>query len=130
MNIREFGLPNRLFRHHGGGIEHLTTVPATINEMLMQSYEGVIRLYPCWVRSMNASFENLRADGAFLVSSSLENGQVTSLKIKSLKGRMCSVECENIAEIRRESDGAKIPCKKVGSTVTFETQADETYILI
>ncbi len=130
MNIREFGLPNRLFRHHGGGIEHLTTVPATINEMLMQSHEGIIRLFPCWSRNMSASFENLRADGAFLVSSALENGKITSLKIKSLKGRLCKVECGGIKSIVRESDNAAVPFEKTGDTVTFETQADETYILI
>ena len=99
MNIKEFGLPNRLFRHHGGGIEHLTTVPATINEMLMQSHEGVIRVFPCWDKKMSASFENLRADGAFLVSSELKNGLITSLKIKSLKGRTCFVECSDIINV-------------------------------
>ena len=130
MNIREFGLPNRLFRHHGGGIEHLTTVPATVNEMLMQSCEGVIRLFPCWDKKMNASFENLRADGAFLVSAELKNEKIESLKIKSLRGRECRVECAGIGDIVRVSDNAKIPCKKHGDTVTFETQPDETYILI
>ncbi len=130
MNIREFGLPNRLFRHHGGGIEHLTTVPATINEMLMQSYEGVIRLFPCWDRKMAASFENLRADGAFLVSSALENGEIASLKIKSLKGRVCNVECADIKCVIAESDKKEVPFRKENGTVSFETRADETYILI
>ena len=130
MNIKEFGLPNRLFRHHGGGVEHLTTVPATVNEMLMQSHEGVIRIFPCWDKKMNASFENLRADGAYLVSAELKNEQVASLKIQSLRGRNCSVECAGIGEVIRESDNALIPCKIEGNTVTFETQLGETYILI
>ena len=130
QNIKEFGLPNRLFRHHGGGIEHLTTIPATINEMLMQSYEGVIRIFPCWNKKSNASFENLRADGAFLVSAELKSEKVASLKIKSLKGRVCSVECDGIKAVVRESDKKEIPFKRNGSTVSFETQADELYILI
>ena len=130
MNIREFGLSNRLFRHHGGGIEHLTTVPATINEMLMQSYEGIIRLFPCWDKNMSASFENLRADGAFLVSSALENGEIASLKIKSLKGRICNVECSDIQCVISESDKKEVEHKKENGTVSFETRADETYILI
>ncbi len=130
MNIKEFGLPNRLFRHHGGGIEHLTMVPATVNEMLMQSYEGIIRLFPCWDKRMNAAFENLRADGAFLVSSELKNERIDSLKIKSLKGRICNVESSDINCVVRESDKAKIPFKKENNTVTFETQENETYILI
>ena len=130
MNIREFGLPNRLFRHHGGGIEHLTTVPATVNEMLMQSHEGVIRLFPCWDKNMSASFENLRADGAFLVSSGLENKKISSLKIKSLRGRMCTVECAGIKRVIRESDKKEISVRRDGNTVSFETQADEVYVLI
>lgn len=130
MNIKEFALPNKLFRHHGGGIEHLTTIPATVNEMLMQSHEGVIRLFPCWNGKMSASFENLRADGAFLVSSELKNGKISSLKIKSLKGRVCNVECADIGKVVRESDNKEIPCRKENKTVSFETQANEVYILI
>ncbi len=130
QNIKEFGLPNRLFRHHGGGIEHLTMVPATVNEMLMQSYEGVIRLFPCWNKKSAASFENLRADGAFLVSAENKDGKITSLKIKSLKGRMCNVECADIKCVVRESDKKEIPSVRKGNVVSFETQADAIYILI
>ncbi len=129
QNIKEFALPNGLFRHYGGGIEHLTTIPATINEMLMQSHEGVIRLFPCWDKS-DASFENLRADGAFLVSAELKNEEITSLKIKSLKGRKCTVQCPHIKSVIRKSDNSEIPYNKTGDTVSFETQKDTEYILI
>ena len=130
MNIKEFGLPNRLFRHHGGGIEHLTTVPITVNEMLMQSFEGVIRLFPCWDKKMSASFENLRADGAFLVSAELKNEKIKSLKIRSLRGRQCNVDCSEIKSVVRETDKKEIPFRRNGSTVSFETEKDSTYILI
>ncbi len=130
QNIKEFGLPNGLFRHHGGGIEHLTTVPATINEMLMQSYEGVIRLFPCWNKKSNASFENLRADGAFLVSAQLKDEKVISLKVTSLQGRKCTVECDGIKSVVRESDNKEIGFKADGKTVAFDTTENETYILI
>lgn len=130
MNIREFAMPNRLFRHHGGGIEHLTTVPATVNEMLMQSHDGVIRLFPCWNKKSPASFENLRADGAFLVSAELKNEQIASFRIKSLKGRLCTVDCPGIKTVIRELDKTAIPFTKSGSTVSFETKADEEYVLI
>ena len=129
QNVKEFALPNRLFRHHGGGIEHLTTIPATINEMLMQSYEGIIRLFPCWDKT-DAAFENLRADGAFLVSAELKNEKISSLKITSLKGRKCVVECADIKSIIKESDKKEVPFKKDGNTISFDTEADTTYILI
>lgn len=129
QNIKEFALPNKLFRHHGGGIEHLTTIPATINEMLMQSYEGVIRLFPCWNKKNDASFENLRADGAFLVSASLSNGEISSVKIKSLKGRPCTVCCENVTSIKSEKDNKEIPYTKTQDMLTFETEVNGEYIL-
>ncbi len=129
QNIKEFALPNRLFRHHGGGIEHLTTIPATINEMLLQGYEGVIRLFPCWDKKSDASFKNLRADGAFLVSAELKDEKIISLKIKSIKGRICNVQSDNIKSVIRESDNKEIGFNKNKDVITFETQANETYLL-
>ena len=130
QNIREFALPNRLFRHHGGGVEHLTTIPATVNEMLLQSFEGAIRLFPCWKKTEDASFENLRADGAFLVSAELKNEKVSSLIIKSLKGRKCTVECEGIKSVISKADNKEIPFERKGNAVLFETQTNAEYILI
>ena len=129
QNIKEFGLPNRMFRHHGGGIEHLTMVPATINEMLLQGHEGIIRLFPCWDKNSPASFENLRADGAFLVSAELKNKKISSVKIKSLKGRKCNLDFAYVKSVKRESDGEEIPFTRNGKVISFETQADEVYVL-
>ena len=130
QNIKKFGLPNGLFRHHGGGIEHLTTIPATINEMLMQSHQGVIRVFPCWNKTDDASFENLRADGAFLVSAELKNEKVVSLEIKSLKGRKCTVECSGIKSVISKADNKEIPFERKENTVSFETQKNTDYVLI
>ena len=38
--------PNSWIVQGGGGIETLAAVPLTINEMLLQSYEGIIRVFP------------------------------------------------------------------------------------
>lgn len=84
--------PNGWIVQGGGGIETFAAVPLTINEMLLQSYEGVIRLFPNWNREKDASFTNLRAYGAFLVTSSLRKGEVEELCIYSEKGRICKIE--------------------------------------
>lgn len=84
--------PNGWIVQGGGGIETLAAVPLTINEMLLQSYEGVIRLFPNWNRQKDASFANLRAYGAFLITSSLKNGIVQNVDIVSEKGRLCKME--------------------------------------
>jgi alpha-L-fucosidase 2 len=61
-------------------------LPVVINECLMQSYDGTIRLFPNWPVKKDAEFHNLRAVGAFLVSSALENGKVTNIEIISEAG--------------------------------------------
>lgn len=130
QNIKKFGLPNRLFLHHGGGIEHLTTIPATINEMLMQSHEGIIRVFPCWDKKSDATFENLRADGAFLVSAQLKNRQISSFSVKSIEGRNCKVDCADIKRILRNTDKKEIPFNKDGNIVSFRTEKNTEYVLI
>lgn len=61
-------------------------LPVVVNECLMQSYDGTIRLFPNWPMNKNAEFQDLRAVGAFLVSASLKNGKVNDLKITSEVG--------------------------------------------
>jgi hypothetical protein len=58
----------------------------------LQSYEGVLRIFPNWNFKKNASFKNLRAYGAFLVSSDVKNGNIQVVKIYSEKGRPCTIE--------------------------------------
>lgn len=57
-----------------------------INEMLLQSHNGVLRVFPGTPKRWDAAFNTLRAEGAFLVSSSMKNGTVEFVTIKSLAG--------------------------------------------
>ena len=61
-------------------------LPAVINECLMQSYSGTIRLFPNWPKEKDAEFRDLRAAGAFLVSASLKDGEISHIKILSEAG--------------------------------------------
>ena len=83
------GFPNLMVFAGGGGIENCSAVPATINEMLLQSHEGVLRLFPVWPKNQPARFGRLRTAGAFLVTSEFKDGQVQRLCIESEKGRDC-----------------------------------------
>jgi hypothetical protein len=82
--------PNLLLQYGGGGIENCSGFLA-INEMLLQSHDGVIRLFPCWPREMDARFGTLRAVGAFLISAELRSGVVSGVNIISEKGRACTM---------------------------------------
>lgn len=90
--IRMGSHPNCYIYAGGGGIETLSAVPNVINEMMMQSYEGIIRIFPNWDVNLNGSFDNLRAYGAFLVSSSIKYGEIQHVTIKSEKGRPCKLK--------------------------------------
>ncbi len=62
------------------------SLPAVVNECLMQSYTGVIRLFPNWPDGKRASFRTLRAVGGFLVSSAWADGRVAYVEIHSEAG--------------------------------------------
>ena len=64
----------------------------TLNEMALQSFEGVVRIFPNWDRQIDCEFKNLRADGAFLVSAKLKSGKTEYVKIKSEKGRVLKMQ--------------------------------------
>lgn len=90
--IRDVGLPNFVIdRGGGGGIETCSTVTATLNEMLLQSHQGVIRVFPAWPKDKDARFENLRAHGAFLVTATVKDGNVRSVRIVSERGAPCTM---------------------------------------
>jgi hypothetical protein len=82
-------LPNLYLSYAGGGIESCGGITGAVNEMLMQSHEGIIRLFPCWPPDRDARFVRLRARGAFLVSAERRHGEVCSVEIQSLAGGRC-----------------------------------------
>ena len=89
--IQMQSFPNGYIEAWGGGVETLAAVPFTVNEMLLQSFEGIVRVFPNWTGA-DASFSTLRADGAFLVSASMNGGEVGTVTILSEQGRPLTLE--------------------------------------
>jgi len=105
-------------------------MPLYICELLLQSYGGIIRLFPAWPRDKSASFESLRAEGGFLVSSSLENGEVGLTKIYSTNGGICKVQWPwGKVYIHCEEDGTEIQYNVKNNIISFETQVGKTYLI-
>jgi alpha-L-fucosidase 2 len=77
----------------GGGIETAGIIEA-INSMLMQSHDGVIRIFSNWDKTIDAQFKRLRAQGAFLVEAkyTASTQGVDSVRIFSEKGKPCVVQ--------------------------------------
>ena len=92
--IRHRGLPNGYINRNPHGIENLSTVPNTLQEMMLLSHEGILRVFRVWpVKSHpDASFERLWAYGAFQVSASLVAGTVETIRILSHAGRELVLE--------------------------------------
>lgn len=66
-------------------------LPVVINECLLQSYNGTIRLFPNWPNDQDAEFTSLRAVGAFLISAKIVQGTVRWVEIASEKGKPATV---------------------------------------
>ena len=107
-------------------------VPVVLNECMLQSYTGVIRLFPNAENLGPARFEKLRAVGAFLVSAIHDGKSVVRLKIFSEKGRtlrFVSPWAARDVHIVRERDDRRIPQTLDGDEITAKTEADETYLI-
>jgi hypothetical protein len=125
----DHGYPNAYIFFPGGGVESSSTIPAAINEMLVQSHEGILRLFPVWPQDKHARFGNLRAYGAFLVSAEFAGGKVTDLMIESEKGRQCSLENPWPRKaIVLNRNGRRAETLR-GTTVTFKTRPRERIVI-
>ena len=64
-----------------------------LQEMLLQSYGGIIRIFPAIPQSWkDVGFYQLRAEGAFLVSALKKSGHIIKVEINSEKGGELAVE--------------------------------------
>lgn len=60
---------------------------AGLQEMLLQSHTGVLRIFPAIPDSwMDVSFDKLRAEGAFIVSAKMKDGKLDNATIYSEQG--------------------------------------------
>lgn len=85
-------LPNMLYDFAGGCLENCPVFATTLNEMAMQSYDGILRIFPVWDKTLNCKYKTLRADGAFLVSSEIKNGEILYAEIESEAGAILKLE--------------------------------------
>ncbi|MHC4249522.1 MAG: glycosyl hydrolase family 95 catalytic domain-containing protein, partial [Planctomycetota bacterium] len=124
--VRTLGAPNGFHKRNPHGIENCSTVPNTINEMLCMGHKGVLRVFPVWPRDRDARFGNIRAWGAFLVSSELRDGRVRYVKIVSARGRECRMvnpwPGERVVVTRGDARADTVE----GERFTLETTTGET----
>jgi hypothetical protein len=81
-------------------------LPVVVNECLMQSYDGTIRLFPNWPLEKDAEFYNLRAVGAFLVSASVKEGRVPAIRVVSEAGAPLRIVLPWVGTTTMERNGS------------------------
>ncbi|WP_321471712.1 hypothetical protein [uncultured Paludibaculum sp.] len=108
------------------------SLPAVLNECLLQSYSGVIRLFPNTQNLGLAAFRDLRAAGAFLVTAAWDGAKVTGLTVKSEKGakvRLVNPWPAGKPQVFRQPGGTVWPHKVGGELLEFETKPGESYVV-
>lgn len=97
-------------------IESPLSFATSLHDMLLQSWGGKIRVFPgtpeLWE---DVAFDELRTEGAFLVSAKKVSGQTQFVQVKSLVGSPCLVKVD-IAEPKVYIDGKKASKKLVQKT--------------
>lgn len=118
--------PNLHIHTGGGGIENLNTVPATLCEMLVQSFQDTIRLFADWPTNTYGKFGDLLAYGGFLVSSDMEDNVVQYVRIISTRGNRFSFvnpwPGQTLRIYRNGIDSGTI----AGNRITIPTSVNET----
>lgn len=136
-HIQRWRLPNGTIRAMGAGIfssigsyAESMGVLAPLQEMMLQSWDGAIRVFPVWPAHLNGSFTTLRAEGAFLVSASWQDGRVASLSIHSERGCRCRVASPwtGVAVLDEEGLSVEIAVE-ANHIIAFETAVGRTYSL-
>jgi alpha-L-fucosidase 2 len=127
----QFEFPSEPHTHFG--LEPGAVIQTTINEMLLQSYDGTIRLCPAALESWNGAF-TLWAQGGFRVSAVVENGQAVSAEIMSVRGESCvlSPVSDNVAgwQVIDGDTGAVVPTAIEADAITFDTEESKTYRIV
>lgn len=87
VNGDQSGTGKSKFTYRPFTLEGNFAFAAGIQEMLLQSHSGMVRVFPAIEKSwQNAEFHHLRAEGAFLVSAKRKDGHVIYVQVFSEKG--------------------------------------------
>src|SRR5262249_27188351 len=91
-------------------IETPLSAATSLQEMLLQSWGGKLRVFPAIPKSWpDVSFATLRGEGAFLVSAVRHEGKTAWVRIESLAGEPCRIVVSDWSKavIRETSPDAK-----------------------
>jgi alpha-L-fucosidase 2 len=123
--MERFPFPMWPFRHMS--MESMSVLATAMNESLLQSYDGILRIFPAFPVNRNGRF-TLHATGGFIVSSEIKSGEVQWISIKSLSGNLCKLELPwNKAVIQ---SNLRMKSQMISSNIAeIKTKANEKIII-
>ena len=127
FDAKESSVWDKIFYTEFNGI-----LATTLNEMLLQSYDNVLRVFPAVPASRwdNTAF-TLYAKGGFRVTSEMAGGKIKYISIVSLKGATCRVwNVFGEGKVQLEDSGQNpVFYSEEQGILTFQTVKGERYIL-
>ncbi|RSN07866.1 hypothetical protein DMC63_34990 [Streptomyces sp. WAC 05977] len=109
--------PNTMYREGANlAIESPITAAQSIVDMLLQGDHGVLKVFPSVSSTWpDASFESLRAEGAFLVDASRANGATEWIRVRSEAGEPLTLRHGIPGDIEvRDGRGRRLPWRHAG----------------
>ncbi|SDD56252.1 hypothetical protein SAMN02799630_03899 [Paenibacillus sp. UNCCL117] len=127
--------PNTMYKEAGPVIETPLAAAESVNDMLLQSWGGTIRVFPAIPENWrDAAFHDLRAEGAFLVSAVRQDGATRWIRVRSLAGEPCLVRTGWSGTVRwtipgREGEAFSAELRTSGEPVRLELDKGEEAVL-
>ena len=106
----------------GGGLSALG-----VNEVLLQSHNGLIRVLPAASRSWSGQFR-LRTEGSFLVAVDFERGSARLVEVRSLHGGNCRIQ-NPWNETCTVCTPDRVVARSNARVIEFSTQRGCVYVL-
>jgi hypothetical protein len=125
--------PNGLYAGwpgHGYYLSESWAFAGLTAELLLQSVDGIVRLFPAWPSEEDAAFVNLRAQGGFLVSAEQRDGKVARIEVtSSVGGTLRLLSPWPTIALRRGTEDAVSLTPDVRGVVALETRPDDVLVL-
>ena len=121
----KFPFPAWPFRHMG--MESMSVLVCAMNESLLQSYDGIIRVAPAIIKEQNARFTLHAVDG-FVVSAEIKKGEPAWIFVSSRLGKICRIE-NPWSKAYLYKNGGRFGCLKQ-KIIEFPTQQGDLLMIV
>lgn len=123
--------PNTMYTEAGPVIESPLGVAESIQDMLLQSWGSLIRVFPAvpgeW---RDVTFHNLRAEGGFLISAVRKEGKTSWIRVESLAGEPCCLKTDLGPEVHgADSEGREVSVDEKEGILRLDLKEGEEIFL-